>query len=61
MPSVNGIKANGVTPNGATLNGTKPTNYHVILTGRQQVVLEGRPVPRCKPGHVLVKVIITGM
>lgn len=48
-------------------NGQQPdvqvagSNINVVLTGKETVVLEDRPIPECPKGYVLVKVMATGM
>jgi hypothetical protein len=37
------------------------SNLNVVLTGKETVVLEDRPIPECPKGYVLVKVMATGM
>jgi hypothetical protein len=36
-------------------------NMNVVLTGKETVVLEDRPIPEIGPNDVLVKVMSTGM
>lgn len=44
-----------------TVNGHSTSNRHLVLTGKETLVVEDRPIPKCKPGHVLVKVMATGV
>jgi hypothetical protein len=37
------------------------TNKHCVLTGKETVVIEDRPVPKCGSDQVLVHVMATGM
>lgn len=47
-------------------NGTDSTviegsNVNIVLTGKETVIIEDRPIPKCGPKDVLVKVMATGM
>lgn len=36
-------------------------NTHCVLTGKESVIIENRPIPKCGADQVLVKVMATGM
>jgi len=42
---------------------TSPTtsNRHCVLTGKETVIIEDRPIPACGSGQVLVRIMATGM
>jgi NADPH:quinone reductase-like Zn-dependent oxidoreductase len=40
---------------------TTTSNKHCVLTGKETVIIEDRPIPTCGPGQVLVHIMATGM
>ncbi|WVR07256.1 hypothetical protein IAU60_004297 [Kwoniella sp. DSM 27419] len=47
--------------NGSANGHSKSANMHCVLTGKEALKYENRPIPQCKPDQVLVKVMTTGI
>jgi hypothetical protein len=54
----NGENGSGSGPAKYVASGT---NHHCVLTGRETVIIEDREIPRPAAGHVLCKIMSTGI